>query len=312
MPRQAIAKPVIAPKSMYKRARSFPRETLQRYHRLSIRSKYLLWGITFLHFFFLGLIIILTPTRIGSWFNSFAIYLRSMGAGGMAILALMVVLASHPPLFGFAGSMTLIGFTYGVWPGFLLASCASMCGAGLSFLSVRAFFLNWVRKQSNDKWNAFGRVMSAKGLPLVIMIRYCPLPWAVGNGLFASIESVKFWHFMLANLLIQPRLLIPVFIGSRLTSLTSETPSHDPLRFWLNLLSIGLSGTISTLTGVWIYRLTLEQMRKMEEGDVVAEALEQGALLGDFSGEDEDAEELDDEPLTGTGGARIERPPRGH
>ena len=47
-------------------------------------------GITFLHFFFLGLIIILTPTRIGSWFNSFAIYLRSMGAGGMAILALMV------------------------------------------------------------------------------------------------------------------------------------------------------------------------------------------------------------------------------
>ena len=187
--------------------------------------------------------------------------------------------------------------------------------------------------------------MSAKGLPLVIMIRYCPLPWAVGNGLFAV--SLNGTHYsILSNMLqvhrerqilafhacqsvggnslvsapplrltclslIQPRLLIPVFIGSRLTSLTSETPSHDPLRFWLNLLSIGLSGTISTLTGVWIYRLTLEQMRKMEEGDVVAEALEQGALLGDFSGEDEDAEELDDEPLTGTGGARIERPPRG-
>ena len=47
-------------------------------------------GITFLHFFFLGLIIILTPTRIGGWLNSFAIHLRGMGAGGMAILALMV------------------------------------------------------------------------------------------------------------------------------------------------------------------------------------------------------------------------------
>ena len=49
----------------------------------------------------------------------------------------------------------------------------------------------------------------------------------------------------------------------------------------------------------------------MEEGDVAADALEQGALLGDFSGEDEDTEEVDDEPLTGNGGARIERAPRG-
>ena len=50
---------------------------------------------------------------------------------------------------------------------------------------VQTFFLAWVRKRSNDKWDAFGNVMAAKGLPLVIMIRYCPLPWAVGNGLFA-------------------------------------------------------------------------------------------------------------------------------
>ena len=107
--------------------------------------------------------------------------------------------------------------------------------------------------------------------------------------------------------MIQPRLLIPVFIGSRLTSLTSETPTHDPLRFWLNLLSIGLCSTISALTGIWIYRLTLEQMRKMEEGEVAAEALEEGALLGDYSGEE--GEEMDDEPLTGIGGSRIERSP---
>ena len=50
------------------------------------------------------------------------------------------VLASHPPLFGFAGSMTLIGFTYGIWPGFLLATCASMTGSAIAFLSVRVLF----------------------------------------------------------------------------------------------------------------------------------------------------------------------------
>ena len=95
----------------------------------------------------------------------------------------------------------------------------------------------------------------------------------------------------------QPRLLIPVFIGSRLTSLASETPSHDPLRFWINLGSICLSMLISVSTGIWIYRLTLAQMRKLDkneaglgDGELAAEALEEGALLGDYSG--------DEEPLT--------------
>jgi hypothetical protein len=47
--------------------------------------------------------------------------------------------------------------------------------------------------------------MREKGTILVIMIRYCPMPWAIGNGLFVltprqSIESVKFWQVMLADL----------------------------------------------------------------------------------------------------------------
>jgi hypothetical protein len=65
------------------------------------------------------------------------------------------------------------------------------------------------------KWDAFGNVMKHKGLPLIIMIRYSPIPWAIGNGLFAvsyrahvpnaklirqSVESVKFYQFMIANL----------------------------------------------------------------------------------------------------------------
>jgi hypothetical protein len=50
---------------------------------------------------------------------------------------------------------------------------------------------------------------------------------------------------MLANLLLQPRLLIPVFVGSRLDSLTEGEGGSDPLTKWVNLgailLSIGIS-----------------------------------------------------------------------
>ena len=52
------------------------------------------------------------------------------------------VLASHPPLFGFMGSMTLIGFTYGIWPGFLIATISSLLGAAIAFLSVRVSILS--------------------------------------------------------------------------------------------------------------------------------------------------------------------------
>ena len=93
--------------------------------------------------------------------------------------------------------MSLIGFTYGIWPGFLIASFASMLGAAIAFLSVRVGAYPQTQLYDTDKqtffpkvkmgtkWDAFGNVMKHKGLPLIIMIRYSPIPWAIGNGLFA-------------------------------------------------------------------------------------------------------------------------------
>jgi hypothetical protein len=37
--------------------------------------------------------------------------------------------------------------------------------------------------------------MDNKGLPLIIMIRYCPLPWAIGNGLFAVSNAIAALSF---------------------------------------------------------------------------------------------------------------------
>ena len=41
----------------------------------------------------------------------------------------------------------------------------------------------------------------AKGLPLIILIRFSPVPpWVYSNALFASINSVAFWQFMVATM----------------------------------------------------------------------------------------------------------------
>ncbi|WVN87883.1 uncharacterized protein L203_103080 [Cryptococcus depauperatus CBS 7841] len=290
---------------LLQRAKAVPGQALGRYKRLGKRGKLAIWAVAALNLILLALVVIITPAQIGQWLNSLALEVKDMGLKGVVLCNIFAILSSHPPLFGFMPTLTLIGFVYGIWPGFLIAAVASMLGAGIAFLSVRRFFLGIIKK--NDKWEAFGHVMRAKGLPLVIMIRYCPIPWGIGNGLFASIESVKFWHFMLANLVVLPRLLIPVFIGSRLTSLASDSLSHDPLRFWLNLVSIGVSACISIATGIVIYRLTLEQMRKLDRNgtglgdeELAAEAFEQQALLGDYDSNVDEEAEL----LTSTSGSR--------
>ena len=36
-------------------------------------------------------------------------------------------------------------------------------------------------------------LQKAKGLPLIIMIRWCPLPFAINNGLFA-VRLICQWH----------------------------------------------------------------------------------------------------------------------
>jgi hypothetical protein len=117
-----------------------------------------------------------------------------------------------------------------------------------------------------------------------------------------------------------PRLAVPVFIGSRLTSLIDppEDDHPDPIKFWINLISIFGTIGISAATGVLIYRLTLEQMRKLEEGELAASALEEGGLGeyrdGEYRDEGEygmEEEELEDEPLTRRDESRSLRVGRG-
>lgn len=62
---------------------------------------------------------------------------------------------------------------------------------------------------------------------------------------------------MLANLLLQPRLLVPVFIGSRLVSLVDDGEGKDkpvdPVTKWVNLASIvvGLSISVGSTFSVF-------------------------------------------------------------
>lgn len=96
-------------------------------------------------------IILITPKRIGEWFNNLAVSLKNLGFLGMVLISLCVggypypgrdcadapVASSHPPMFGFSACMTMIGFAYGLWFGIFLGSIASLIGAAAAWFSIR-------------------------------------------------------------------------------------------------------------------------------------------------------------------------------
>ena len=159
-------------------------------------------------------LIIITPTRIMQWFNNFGLRIRGMGVKGW-FLCILLVGTSDPLAVSDHGSLICsLGITSSaLWLRWIhvtywfhvrhlarILNCfiRLYVGRGDRFLfsqsescrildrpeiaDSQTFF---PKVKMGTKWDAFGNVMKYKGLPLIIMIRYSPIPWAIGNGLFA-------------------------------------------------------------------------------------------------------------------------------
>jgi len=247
---------------------------------------------------------IIGPDTIFQYFFDLSQVLRRMRFGWL-ILGSLMVFASFPPMVGFTTLTSICGFAWGI-KGFLLAGPAALLGAALSFASMRFLFRARLAKlqQANKHWRALDQVVAAKGLPLIILIRFSPMPpWVYSNALFASIVSVKFWQFMVANLFLMPKILLTVFVASRIAALADrdQRGQMDLPTEILNYSSIAVGIVVGIGTGWVVFRLTQEKIKHLPDlpadvDEAAAQALidaEQGApLLRDFSPEPEDEDEI--------------------
>ncbi|PVG03614.1 hypothetical protein CPB86DRAFT_748949 [Serendipita vermifera] len=279
---------------------------ITRYQKLRWLGKLLVMLLIIFYFALLATLLIIGPETVFQNFYDLAQKLRQMKYGWL-ILGVLIVIASFPPMVGFTTLVSISGFAWGV-KGFFLAGPAAIIGAGLCFLSLRYLFRVRLQKlqQSNKHWRALDQVVSAKGLPLIVLIRFSPLPpWVFSNALFASMTSVKFWQFIVANIFLMPKILLTVFVASRIAALADrgQRGKMDYPTEILNYCSIAAGIFIGMGTGWVVYRLTQEKIRQLPDlpGDVnsaAADALadaEQGApLLRDFSPEPEDEESTTD------------------
>ncbi|EJD53711.1 hypothetical protein AURDEDRAFT_156958 [Auricularia subglabra TFB-10046 SS5] len=210
-------------------------------------------------------LVIIGPKKVTHAIYASAQRLRAMPYG-WAILGSIMIATSIPPAVGFTTTTTLCGFAYGT-KGFLLAAPATYAGSAVAFILLRLLFRKRIRSWANDNanWRALGSVIRAKGLPLICLIRLCPLPWTGSNMLFASIETVTFAQFMLATTVLMPKIFVAVFIGGRLSQLADDEHAKDPMSKWINGISIAVAGTVTILTSIYVWRVTRAEIEKLED-----------------------------------------------
>ncbi|EDR12371.1 uncharacterized protein LACBIDRAFT_311702 [Laccaria bicolor S238N-H82] len=251
------------------------------------------------------LVIIISPARIAQYLYDQAHILAEAPFGSLALALaiglytyLRLITATHihsivcisfPPLIGHTTLVTLCGFAYGL-NGIYIAAGVSIVGSALVFVVLRFLFSARLRAWSghNQKWQALESVVRAKGLPLVVLIRISPFPpWVYSNSLFASIEAVKLWQFVIATFCIIPKLLLHTFIGSKIAQLSDgdQRGRMDTHTKVINGLLVGGGILIAIFTSWLVYNLVQNHIRHLEGispdvDELAAEAIE------DFDEED--------------------------
>ncbi|KJA29964.1 hypothetical protein HYPSUDRAFT_32005 [Hypholoma sublateritium FD-334 SS-4] len=255
---------------------------LNRYRKLHTFGKLFIWMLLIFYICFGAFIIIMKPSRIAQFLYDKARLLAAMQFGWLMLLAALVGV-SFPPAIGHTTIITLCGFAYGL-KGFWIGAAGSVLGSSISFLTLRLLFSKRLHAWSsqNQKWQALESVVTAKGLPLIILIRVSPFPpWVYSNSLFASIEAVKLWQFIIATCCVFPKILLHTFIGSKIAELSDgDQRGHMDTRTKILDILFVVGGIIIAIFASWtVYNLVQKHIRHLEGispeiDELAAEAIE--------------------------------------
>ncbi|TVY88366.1 Golgi apparatus membrane protein, partial [Lachnellula willkommii] len=198
--------------------------------------------------------------------------------GGWIILWLMTFTCAFPPLIGYSTSVTIAGFVYGFPNGWFIVASATIVGSLASFMASRTVLSSYVHRLvgQDKRFEALALTLKHDGLKILCMIRFCPLPYSLSNAAMSTFPTVHPLSFALATAISSPKLLIHVFIGSRLAVIAeSEGGKMDAGTKAINYISIIVGGVLGVAVGWIIYQKTIARARELE-----IEELEDGRREG--------------------------------
>lgn len=211
--------------------------------------------------------------------------------GGWTILWLITFMCAFPPLIGYSTAVTISGFVYGFPYGWFIVSTATVAGSLASFMASRTVLSSYVHRLvgKDKRFEALALTLKHDGLKILCMIRFCPLPYSLSNAAMSTFPTVHPLSFALATAIASPKLLIHVFIGSRLAIIAeSEGKKMDAQTKAVNYISIILGAVLGAAVGWIIYQRTIARARELEIEEL--EAGQRQGIAREYSDSGEPAE----------------------
>jgi len=255
---------------------------LDRYKKLNFWGKLFVWVYALVNVAILLTILIIGPRKLFNWLAEQARLLESIPYGWVVLLVIFIS-TGFPPVPGYGTLVTITGFVYGVYPGWFIAAGGCLLASSASFIICRLSLQRFLRFLEKDKtFKALGVAVRIKGFPLVLLIRLCPFPFSYSNLFFSSIESVSFPQFFFSTVLITPKLLVHVFLGSRLFLLSDpeESRKMDNTSKILNACYIIVGTIVSIATGWYVWRVTQRFIGDQVVGEGNIDDQDSEAILG--------------------------------
>lgn len=108
--------------------------------------------------------------------------------------------------------------------------------------------------EHDRRFEALSLVLKHDGLKLLCMIRLCPLPYSLSNGAISTFPTVQPALFALATAIATPKLMIAIFIGTRLKAIAKSGEKMDASTKAINWISIIGGLVLGVATGWLIYK----------------------------------------------------------
>lgn len=182
------------------------------------------------------------------------------------ILWMLTFISAFPPLIGYSTTITISGFVYGFPNGWFIVGSATVAGSVASFLASRTILSKYVHRLvgQDKRFEALALTLKHDGLKILCMIRFCPLPYSLSNAAMSTFPTVHPLSFALATLIASPKLLIHVFIGSRMAAIGERGEKMDASTKAINWASIIIGGILGITVGYIIYQRTMARAAELE------------------------------------------------
>ncbi|GCE98360.1 Tlg2-vesicle protein [Zygosaccharomyces mellis] len=213
----------------------------------------------------LGILLVVFHTPMLRWLVHTSEELKSQKKTAF-VLILLLFCVSFPPLIGFSFLSTSTGLIYGVsFEGWMILTVGSVAGSIASFAIFQTLLRSRAEQlvHTSPRFEAFAAILRENhSYWILALLRLCPFPYSLTNGAVAAVHGLSIRNFSIAQVIASPKLLVYLFIGSRVKNIGESDSTGSKL---FDLVSILVTGLLLTFTAWILYFKTRNKYLEIQQ-----------------------------------------------